>query len=179
MVPELTTDRLLLVPIVQEDQPFIFQGLSHPDVIPYYGVRYATLEETSAQMDWYKKMEDDDSGLPWKLVERSSGNAMGVISVYFYQAAHNKAEVGFWLLPEFWNRGFASEALHAVIKYWQESRQLHRLEAFVEEGNTASARLLQKAGFKYEGTMVDCEMKNGKYISLMIYAFVGRPLAKS
>ena len=119
MVPQLTTKRLLLEPIVPEDQPFIFKGLSHPDVIPFYGVRYATLEETSAQMEWYRKMEEDDSGLPWKLVERSSGAAIGVISVYFYQAAHNKAEVGFWLLPEFWNRGFASEALHAVIKYWQ------------------------------------------------------------
>ena len=179
MVPELNTERLLLVPIVPEDQPFIFKGLSHPEVIPFYGVRYASLEETSAQMEWYRKMEDDDSGLPWKLIERSSGTAMGVISVYFYQATHNKAEVGFWLLPEFWNRGFATEALHAVIRYWQENRQLHRLEAFVEEGNTASARLLEKAGFKYEGTMRDCEVKNGKYISLMIYAFVGKLLADS
>jgi ribosomal-protein-alanine N-acetyltransferase len=60
----------------------------------------------------------------------------------------------------------------AVVEYWQKERNLHRLEAFVEVGNEASSKLLEKTGFRYEGTMTDCELKNGRYISLHIYALI-------
>lgn len=172
MFPELTTERFLLAQILPEDQPFIFQGLSHPDVIPFYGVQYRSLEETGLQMEWYEKMWVEGWGLPWKIVDKVSGEKIGVISVYHHKPEHNKAEVGFWLLPAYWNKGVTLEALKAAIDYWQSQKKLHRLEAFVEQGNTASSKLLEKAGFQYEGTMRDCERKNGNYISLLVYAMI-------
>lgn len=141
-------------------------------MIPFYGVRYDSYEATAAQMEWYDKMLIEGTGMAWKIVDRKTASDMGVISVYFYKAEHNKAEIGFWLLPPFWDQGYAREAMVAVVEYWQKERNLHRLEAFVEVGNEASSRLLEKTGFKYEGTMKDCEMKNGRYISLHIYALI-------
>ena len=172
MFNQVTTERLLLKQILAEDQQFIFEGLSHPEVIPFYGVRYASFEETKQQLDWYEKMLQEDTGIPWKMVNRVTGENIGVISVYSYQKQHNKAEVGFWLLPQYWNKGIAVEALRAVLDYWKRERNLHRLEAFVEEGNEASSRLLEKAGFLYEGKMRDCEIKNGRYISLKVYGLI-------
>ncbi len=58
------------------------------------------------------------------------------------------------------------------MDYWKNEKSLHRLEAFVEEGNKASSRLLEKAGFRYEGMMQDCEIKDGRFISLLIYAII-------
>ncbi|NTS41118.1 GNAT family N-acetyltransferase [Flavisolibacter sp. BT320] len=170
MVPTLNTARLFLQGIEAEDQTFVFEGLSHPDVIPFYGVRYNTLEATAAQMDWYRQLEEKGSGTAWKMVEKSNGRKAGVIAVYGYRPEHNKAEVGFWLLPQFWKKGYALEALQEVLRYWKNNKALHRMEAFVEEGNTASSKLLQRAGFQHEGTMRECEIKNGTYISLHIYA---------
>ena len=172
MFPELTTERLLLTQNLPGDQQFVFEGLSHPDVIPFYGVRYDSFEATKAQMDWYDSLLKEDSGVAWKIVDKKTKSNLGEICVYFYKPAHNKAEIGFWLLPQYWNRGYASEAMKAVIDHWKVTRKLHRLEGFVEEGNTASSRLLEKAGFSYEGTMRDCEFKNGKYISLLIYGLI-------
>lgn len=172
MFPQLTTERFLLQQVLPEDQGFIFAGLSHPDVIRFYGVQYTSFEATGVQMEWYEKMRAEGWGLPWKIVDRSSGEKMGVISIYYYKPEHNKAEVGFWLLPAYWNKGIILEALKAAIDYWRFQKKLHRLEAFVEQGNTASSKLLEKAGFLYEGTMQDCEMKNGKYISLLVYAMI-------
>lgn len=172
MLPELHTERLLLQQVTGNDQAFVFQGLSHPDVIPFYGVRYHSLEATKAQMDWYAKSIDADTGGPWKIINRSSGAAMGVIAYYNHQKEHRKAEVGFWLLPAYWHKGFGSEALRAVMQFCQQQKNIHRLEAFVEEGNEASSRLLRQCGFRYEGTMRDCEIKNGTFISLQIYAFI-------
>jgi [ribosomal protein S5]-alanine N-acetyltransferase len=66
-----------------------------------------------------------------------------------------------------------------VIDYWQKEKQLHRLEAFIETENEASIRLLEKAGFTLEGTMRDCEIKFGKYISLHIYSLITPNQAES
>jgi ribosomal-protein-alanine N-acetyltransferase len=65
-----------------------------------------------------------------------------------------------------------TEVLKTVIEYCKEEKDIHRLEAFVEEGNIASSKVLEKLGFVYEGTMKDCEIKNEKYISLLIYALI-------
>ena len=162
----------MLHQIKPEDQAFIFQGLSHPDVIPFYGVRYDSFESTAAQMEWYQKMVEEGSGLPWKISHLHTGENLGVISVYLYKPEHQKAEIGFWLLPQYWNKGYALEALKTVMAYWKEAKGLHRLEGFVEEGNAASSKLLEKAGFQYEGTMRDCEIKNQQSISLRVYSIL-------
>lgn len=172
MFPELTTERLLLQQVIPDDQQFIFEGLSHPEVIPFYGVRYSSFEATKAQMDWYNELFENGTGISWKIVNRQTLEKMGDISIYLYKPEHKKAEIGFWLLPQYWNKGYASEAMAAAIQYWKVEKDLHRLEGFVEEGNTASSKLLEKAGFQYEGKMKDCEIKNGNYISLLIYALI-------
>ena len=90
MVPQLATDRLFLHGITPEDQAFIFQGLSHPGVIPFYGVQYESFEATAAQMEWYQKMVEDGSGIPWKISHTQTGDEIGVIAVYFYKPEHKK-----------------------------------------------------------------------------------------
>ncbi len=172
MLPQLTTTRLLLQQIAPDDQQFIFEGLSHPAVIPFYGVQYQSFEDTAKQMDWYKKSLDEGSGGPWKIVDKTTGEKLGVIAYYFHKPEHKKAEVGFWLFPQHWNKGFISEALIAVNDYCKNEKAIHRLEAFVEAGNDASSRVLEKVGFAYEGTMKDCEIKNGSYISLKVYGLI-------
>src|SRR5436190_9017288 len=172
MFLELATQRFLLQQVLPEDQQFIFEGLSHPDVIPFYGVRYDTLEATTKQMEWYEKSYNDGTGGPWKIIGKATGEKIGVIAYYFHKLEHKKAEVGFWIFPQYWNKGIATEVLKAVIDYCQQQKDIHRLEAFVEEGNAASSKVLEKVGFIYEGTMRDCEIKNGKFVSLLIYALV-------
>lgn len=172
MFPELTTERFLLKQVQPQDQQFIFEGLSDPILMPYNGVYYKTFEETKAQLEWYEKNFREETGAAWKIVDKITNNNIGVISFYYYKPEHKKTELGFWILPKYWNQGIASEVLKAVIEYCQRQKAIHRLEAFVEEENGASAKVLQKAGFIYEGKMRDSEIKFGKYISLLIYSLL-------
>ena len=172
MFPALTTEKFLLQQILPDDQRFIFEGLSHPDIIPFYGARYDSFEATKKQMDWYEKSYREGSGHPWKIIEKTSGEKIGVVAYYFFKPEHKKAEVGFWIFPQYWNKGITTEVLKTVIEYCQKEKGIHRLEAFVEDGNMASSRVLEKLGFAYEGTMRECEIKNGKYINILIYALV-------
>ncbi len=172
MFPELTSDRFYLKQVQPVDLSFIFEGLSDPVAMPHNGVYFYSLEETKKQLEWYDNNWNEGTGIIWKVVSKQTGNNVGVISVYNYKKEHNKAELGYWLLPKFWKQGIASEVLKPVIDYWQKEKELHRMEAFIETENEASVRLLQKAGFTFEGTMRDCEIKFGKYISLYIYSLI-------
>src|SRR6185369_15926355 len=172
MFPSLTTERFVLEQILPEDQQFIFEGLSHPEIIPFYGVRYESFEATKKQMEWYEKSYKEGTGGPWKIIDKISGEKIGVVAYYKFDEQHKKAEVGFWIFPQFWNKGIVTECLRAVIDYCQEEKNIHRLEAFVEEGNAASMKVLEKLGFDHEGKYKECEFKNGKFTDLHVYALI-------
>lgn len=61
--PILDTNRLLLRQITESDLPNVFLGLSLPDMVRYYGVSYNTLEETKVQMEWYRKLWAEQTGV--------------------------------------------------------------------------------------------------------------------
>jgi len=172
MFPELHTDRFLLKQIVASDQAFIFKGLSHPDVIPFYGVQYKTVEETKRQMDFYDDLWREKKGIWWKITDRLAGSSVGACGINSYQAVHEKAEIGYWLLPEFWRKKIMSEVLPVVISHVFRHWKLHRLEAVIEEGNETSWRLAEKLGFKYEGKLREAEIKNGKRLNLLMYSLL-------
>lgn len=168
---QLNTERLILRPILPNDIENIFRGLSHPEVIRYYGVSFRTLEETKEQMAWYRSLEQEGTGRWWAICP-PSGEFCGAIGYNNYSAVHRKAEIGFWLLPDFWGRGLATEALQEVIRFGFDTWRLHRIEAFVETENVASVQALKRFGFTHEGTLRECEVKNGRYISLDIMALI-------
>jgi ribosomal-protein-alanine N-acetyltransferase len=172
MEVKLQTARYNLLSIEDEDQVFIFEGLSHPDVIPFYGVSYHTLEETKQQMEFYQTLEKKDEGYWWKIVSQESGDRVGAIGFNNYQQQHKKAEIGYWLLPKFWKQGIIAEVLPVLIQHLFDFKQLHRIEALVETGNTSSDKVLLHAGFIFEGLLRDYEMKHGKFISLNLYSLL-------
>jgi ribosomal-protein-alanine N-acetyltransferase len=179
MKPELTTERFKLQQIEPEDQQFIYEGLSNPDVIPFYGVRYDSFEETKAQMDFYANLCATGTGCWWKIVEKATGNKLGAVGYNNFNAQHNKAEIGYWLLPIYWKQGAIAEILPTVIAHLVNEKNIHRIEAHVEEGNSDSYRVLERCGFIYEGTMRDCEIKDGNYISLRMYSLLSTDVHKS
>ena len=170
MFPTLYTNRLLLRQITTDDTEQVFKGLSHPDVTRYYGVSYQTLTATQAQINWYYALFAQQTGIWWGLCHPANLELMGACGFSNLSRRHSKAELGFWLLPEYWNQGLMYEAIEACIDFILNEIRLHRLEAYVETPNLASAALLKKLQFQQEGTFRDYEYKNGQYINLAIFA---------
>ncbi len=166
------TERLVLRSIVPEDLENVYKGLSHPDVIKYYGVNYSTLESTKEQMQWFQDLEKNETGIWLAICSKKDLAFLGATGLNNLIKIHRKAELGFWLFPEFWNKGIISEAVPVLLDYAFNDLKLHRIEAVVETGNFPSAKVLKKLGFKHEGRMVDCEIKNGKFISHDFFALL-------
>ncbi|MEM6765706.1 MAG: GNAT family N-acetyltransferase [Bacteroidota bacterium] len=168
--PTLTTERLILRQIHAEDKPYVFQGLSHPDVIKYYGVSYQSLEDSQEQMDWYANLEKRGEGIFWAVCDKETATFYGTGGIYDISQEHKKAEIGFWLLPDHWGKGILKESFAAIEQYVFGTLGLHRIEGFVETGNRNCIRAMGKVGYQLEGTMKDAEVKKGQYISLHIFA---------
>ena len=82
------------------------------------------------------------------------------------------AEIGYWLGEPFWGRGMAAEALAAVTRYAIDEHGLTRLFALPFAHNTASCRVLEKAGYVLEARLRRSAIKNGTVVDQMQYAYV-------
>jgi len=86
--------------------------------------------------------------------------------------AHRSAEIGYWLGEEFWGRGIATDALKAVTRYAFANFDICRIFAHVFEWNGASARVLEKAGYSFEGRLRKSVTKDGQTIDQLMYAVI-------
>ena len=86
--------------------------------------------------------------------------------------ARLSAEVGYWLGEPFWGRGITSGALRTLTRYAFDTLDLVRLYATVMEWNPASARVLEKVGYEYEGLLRKSAFKDGEIIDQWLYAIV-------
>lgn len=84
-------------------------------------------------------------------------------------------EIGYWLGEAFWGRGIMTEAVRALTEWGFAELGLVRIEASVYARNPASARVLEKAGFVYEGRRRARYFKEGEYIDALMYALVRAP----
>ncbi len=82
------------------------------------------------------------------------------------------AEIGCWVAEEYWGRGIATAALRGVTEYAMKVHKLARMFAVPFEWNAASCRILEKAGYVYEGRMRKSAVKDGKVIDQLLYAYV-------
>ena len=82
------------------------------------------------------------------------------------------AEIGYWLGEQYWSRGIVTEAVLAVTEYAFATFDLCRVYAGVFEWNPASMRVLEKAGYEFEGRMKKSVSKDGETIDELIYAIV-------
>jgi [ribosomal protein S5]-alanine N-acetyltransferase len=75
--PILKTSSLLLLQVIKTDLENVFKGLSHPDVIKYYGVNFNSLEETERQMSWFAKPEKNGKSIWWAICSKDNTSFYG------------------------------------------------------------------------------------------------------
>ena len=103
------------------------------------------------------------------------GLAVGGIGLVFKQDVYRRsAEIGYWLGEDFWNRGIATRAVKALSSYIfkQEQFDINRIYAGIFEYNTASARVLEKAGYQLEARLRKSVTKDDNTVDELIYTML-------
>lgn len=148
--PTLTTARLTLRPFTLADAPAV------QELAGAYEVALNTLTiphpypEGGAEQ-WiggHQEEFDNDRSVHFAI---DDGRVAGVMSLMLRE--DQKAELGYWIAVQAWGRGYATEAGEAVLRYGFEERGLVRVYASYFARNPASARVMQKLGMVYEGTL--------------------------
>jgi RimJ/RimL family protein N-acetyltransferase len=146
------TERLTLRPGWMEDAPALARAIGQWDVC-----------SKLAQVPWPYALGDAqaflamqrDSDRPTLLVHLHEGGAVRLIGgIGIHSDADGNDELGYWLVPDAWGRGYATEAGRAVIRMARESLRLRRLVSGHFIDNPASGRVLRKLGFRPTGRIV-------------------------
>ncbi len=110
-------------------------------------------------------------GSAMKFCIEIDGAAVGGIGVHPGEDVHrHTATVGYWLGEEFWGRGIMTEAVTVVTDFCFKNFPLRRISAEVFANNPASARVLEKAGFIFEGRLKNDVLKDGELLDSLLYA---------
>lgn len=91
--------------------------------------------------------------LIWAIKESTTGRLAGAVVVVGIDAFHSTGEVGYWLVPEFRGRGFATRAVGAASRYAFGAVGLARLAIIHAVDNSASCAVAERCGFPHEATL--------------------------
>ncbi len=99
--------------------------------------------------------------------------AIGSIGVFRKDNIHFKtAEMGYYIAEEYWGQGIGTSAVQQVCKYIFENTDMIRIFAEPFSYNIGSCRILEKAGFLYEGTLRRNAVKNGVILDMRLYSII-------
>jgi ribosomal-protein-alanine N-acetyltransferase len=172
--PVIETERLRMRQTMPEDLDFLFFLRSHNDVMKYIDRPFAKSKQDIIEM--YEKMcagVKDNTAIPWHIEEKESGKPAGQIGFYRNDPGNHRGEVGYMLSPEQQGKGFAGEALKAVLNYGFNDVKFHSIEANVNPLNDSSVKLLEKHGFVKEAHFKENYYFDGKFLDSVIYSLLG------
>jgi RimJ/RimL family protein N-acetyltransferase len=172
--PTLTTARLTLRPFVLDDAWDVERLAGMREIadttlsIPHpYPVGAATRWIESHAPAWTA-----GSAVTFAIVETGLGKLAGAISLMSIHREHRRAELGYWIAVDRWNKGLATEAGQQLLDFGFNDLALHRIESRHFLRNPASGRVMQKLGMREEGADRDWAIKWGRHETLARYSIL-------
>ena len=105
----------------------------------------------------------------------ADGKVVGSIGAFRQENIHSQtAELGYYIAEEYWGKGIMTEAVQLLCEYIFSHTDIIRIYAEPFAYNIGSQRVLEKAGFQYEGTLRANAVKNGEVMDMKMYAKVKR-----
>lgn len=171
--PTIHTDRLVLRPVSLRDIDALVDALSDGVIgrqlvgVPYpYSPAHARTYIASCDQDHRHVFAICIGGAGDKI---DSSPLIGLIGIT-EERDHRRATLGYWITQRHWGKGYASEALSAVLRYGIDTLGLCRVEATHFTENPASGRVMQKAGMVREGLVRNRIVKDGQPRDSVQYA---------
>lgn len=171
--PSLESERLLLRQLMPEDADDFFACQSDPEVFRYAGRSELTsLEAARDELSILFKRHQEQTLLSWAIVLKEDQHFLGRFQLEHLSAENRRTGVGYLLGKPYWGNGYATEALCAVIAYLFEQTTVDRIETFAWAENSASTRVMEKAGMRFEGLARQRRFAKGAFHDFKYYAIL-------
>ena len=146
----IETSRLILREMILEDCEVLAEVLCDPKAMHHYPKAFS-LEEVSAWVERNQaRYRNDGHGL-WTVVIKETGEVIGDCGLtYQHVDGVDELEIGYHIIPKFWNLGYATEAAAACCKFAFENLSAKRAISWMNPENYASRRVAEKNGLEFE-----------------------------
>jgi ribosomal-protein-alanine N-acetyltransferase len=154
----IKTKRLILRKPRLSDAPEVFEYAGDPEVTKF--MTFKTYKNVSEAIPFIKKclrQWKENTNYSWFITTKRSDKSLGNISLNIKK---NKATFGYALSRKNWGKGYMSEALAAIIDIAQKIPNVKIIWGACDAANKGSAKVMQKAGLKYEKTVKGKERVN-------------------
>lgn len=178
-LPIITTPRVVLRWISEEDIDSLYEIFSSPQVMRYWSS--APLPDREAAADLQREIaegNESETMLKWGLALRDSDTVIGTTTLFNLSLDNGRAELGYAMAHAHWGKGYMNEALTALVSHAFEVMELRRLEADVDPRNAASIRTLERLGFQREGFLRERWHVNGEIQDAFFYGLLHREWLK-
>jgi RimJ/RimL family protein N-acetyltransferase len=152
--PVLSTERLVLRETAEHDVEAVYAMERDPIAMRYWSrPPMQDISEARASVKRAREYFGARVSLRWSIARPADDQMLGHVSLFNCNEQCGRAEIGYGLAREHWNRGFMHEALIVVVDYAFGPLGLRRLEADTDPRNQASLRALERLGFAREGLL--------------------------
>ena len=170
----IETDRLTLREFSEEDWVPVLAYQQNPLYLRYYPWTDRTEADARAFvgmfLDWQGELPRRRFQLAITL--RDSGHLVGNCGLRRKPDKDWEADLGYELDPEHWGRGYATEAARAMVNFGFGELGLDRISSWCIADNAASARVLERLGFRQEGRLSRNEYFKGRWWDTLLYALL-------
>lgn len=155
--PTIETSRLTLRTMTAEDVPALSEWMPDKAMYKYWGKNAGKADKDPSLL--FANPEKPSKSFHLGIEEKASEKVIGEIWVYLIEN-NRMAKVAYRIAESRKNKGYATEALKAVVNFCFENTELQRLWSDVDVRNVSSCRVMEKCGFTREGMI-----RQGKMVS--------------
>lgn len=171
----LETSRLVLRWIDERDTEGLFALFSDTEVTRYWSrAAWTSMDESRDAIERDLAAYADGSAMRLVLERRDQPGLIGTLGLHRFVDPSRRCEIGYALAPAHWGKGYVGEALSAALDYGFNVLDLNRVEADIDPRNNASARVLERLGFRKEGYMPERWLVNGEMADTVNYGLLKR-----
>jgi ribosomal-protein-alanine N-acetyltransferase len=152
----------------KEDLPLFVEWVNDPKVFGEYNPLHQ-MSRTETE----KHHEKGNSEEQEFIIETKDGSKIGYICHFtLVHPAGKHLEIGYFLIPSERGKGYGTEALGIIVDYLFLSKDVMRIQVQTDPRNVASQKVIEKIGFKKEGTLRKNFFMRGEWVDAFIYSIL-------
>jgi [ribosomal protein S5]-alanine N-acetyltransferase len=173
--PTLLTPRLRLRPVTDADADALFALHGNARVLRFWdSPPWGERERAERFIAACRQMAEDGSGARPVIESLSDGVFLGWCGLTRWNPDYRSASLGYCYHEAAWGHGYATEAAEGLLRWAFDALDLNRVQAETDTRNTASAHVLEKLGFRREGTLREDCIVNGDVSDSWVYGLLRR-----
>ena len=176
--PTLSTERLILRETTTADLNDLYKLRTNDKGLQYLDRPKETYEEVEKKLKDILENTKKGDNILWTICFHNDPKMIGTAGFWNFDKKNHRVEIGYSLMPEYWNKGIMTEAVLPILHYAFDTMKVHSIAGNINPENAASRRILEKTGFRKEAHFTEDYYVNGKFKDSMVFSLLEKWLVK-